>query len=70
MKGLIDKGTFEVVKREESGEGYNILGVRFLPAIKGIETDRPTYKAIFVVQGHPDKDKESLVNTASTLRQH
>lgn len=38
-------------------------------AIKGVETDRPTYNALSVVQGHADKYKELLVNTASTVRQ-
>lgn len=55
--GLIDKGTFQVVNRRESGRNANILGGKFFLAIKNIETDHPSHKARFFVQDHANCDK-------------
>lgn len=38
-------------------------------AIKDVGTDEERYKSRFVVQGHRDKDKPSLVHSSSNLRQ-
>lgn len=52
LEGLARRGVFEIVFRDEVPENSNILGGRFVLAIKNKETDEEVYKARFVVQGH------------------
>lgn len=67
--GLIDKGTYEVVFREEVPDNANILGGRFVLAIKNKDTAQELFKARFVVQGHLDKEKSVMVHNSTNLRQ-
>lgn len=53
----------------KAGENRNVLGGRFVLAIKGTETGDPIFKARFVVQGHTDAEKNLLVNSATNVRQ-
>lgn len=69
IAGLIDKGTFEVVVREEVPDGANILGGRMVLSIKNKGSDEEVFKARFVVQGHRDKEKNLLIHQSTILRQ-
>lgn len=70
MCGLFARKAFKVVRRNDIEDDANVLGGRFVLAIKNMETDEPTYKARFVVQGHNDCEKNLLVHSANTIRQH
>lgn len=67
--GLLDRGAFRIVLREEIDPQANVLGGRFVLTIKNKDTDNEIFKARFVVQGHLDKEKELLVHTSSTVSQ-
>jgi hypothetical protein len=47
----------------------NHLGGRFVITIKDIGKDREIYKARYVVQGHRDKEKTSMVHHNTTAKQ-
>ena len=64
---LIKRGTWKVVCRSEVPDDANILGGRFVLAIKNPDTDEVIYKARFVVQGHKDKDKDLLIHDSPTI---
>lgn len=57
IKGFVDKGTFKIIDRDDIEIQANILGGRFLLAVKNVETNDPTYKDRFVVQGDADRGK-------------
>ena len=69
VKGLIDRGKWKVVLKEEVPKYSNILNGRFVLTIKNANTDHEIYKARYVVQGHRDKDKDFIVHESKTLRQ-
>ena len=57
LKGLIEKGTWELVCKSEVPKNVNILGGRFVPAIKdGVMKDE-VWKARFLVRGYRGKLK-------------
>jgi hypothetical protein len=60
IQGLIDRGTWRVVAKEKVSHNANILGGRFVLAIKDEGTDKEVWKARFVVQGYRDHLKTSL----------
>jgi hypothetical protein len=65
----MDRETFEVVMREEIPAGANIIGSRFVMALKNTETVQPMWKARFVAQGHTDAERHTLLHDATSLRQ-
>jgi Reverse transcriptase (RNA-dependent DNA polymerase) len=69
MKGLLAKGVFEIVVREEIPPGSNTLGGRYVLAWKDPGTDNERWKARFVVQGHNDIMKRAIVLDTATLSQ-
>ena len=69
IEGLLERGTFKIVVREEIPNNPNILGGRFVLAVKNPSTKEEVYKARFVVQGHRDRDKAILVHASPNLRQ-
>jgi hypothetical protein len=70
IEGIVDKGTWAVTIRFDLSRGANVLSGRFVITIKDIGTERERYKARFVVQGHRDKDKTSMVHHSTTAKQH
>lgn len=46
--GMLHRGAFTIVCREEFPTDANILGGQFFLAIKNVETDKPLYKALFL----------------------
>lgn len=69
LAGLAERGTYEIVFKEDFPENANILGGRFVHAIKNLNTEEEVHKARFVVQGHTDL-KNLLVHHSTNLRQN
>jgi Reverse transcriptase (RNA-dependent DNA polymerase) len=69
MKGLLDKGVFEIVLRDDIPPGANTLSDRYVLAIKDGGTSKERYKARFVVQGHKVLEKKAIVHDASAVSQ-
>lgn len=69
LAGLAKRGVYKVVCKEDVPPGANVLGGRFVLAIKNVNTDEEVYKARFVVQGHTDIEKNILVHNSTNLRQ-
>lgn len=67
--GLIDKGTFRLVLREEAGPSRNVMPSRYVLDLKH-ENSNTRYKARFVLGSHRDRDKHSIVHNSSTLRHY
>ena len=68
LEGLIGRGTFKLVLREEIESDPNIVPSRFVLAIKHLEDGKEHLKARFVLGGHRDRDKRSIVHNANTLK--
>lgn len=71
MRGLAERGTFKIISREDLekiGKTPNVMGGRFVLAIKNVGTGKEVCKARYVVQGHTDLDKSLLVHNTTTLQ--
>lgn len=69
IEGLVEKGTWKFVLKEDIPPNANILNGRFVLAIKDKDSHKQLFKAWFVVQGHRDKDKDILIHEISTVTQ-
>ncbi|MEM6805931.1 MAG: reverse transcriptase domain-containing protein, partial [Bacteroidota bacterium] len=69
IEGLIKKGTWKVVLKEEIPDDANILTGHFVITIKDVESDTPIFKARYVIHGHKDKEKDILVHNTTNLQQ-
>eukprot|EP00173_Palmaria_palmata_P003801 Plantae.Rhodophyta-Palmaria_palmata.ctg414.p1 GENE.Plantae.Rhodophyta-Palmaria_palmata.ctg414~~Plantae.Rhodophyta-Palmaria_palmata.ctg414.p1 ORF type:complete len:240 (+),score=24.17 Plantae.Rhodophyta-Palmaria_palmata.ctg414:3659-4378(+) len=69
LRGLIQRGSFKVILREELSPGTKAMRGRFVLVIKNKDTDEEVYKARWVVQGFRDPMKQFLVHNSSNLRQ-
>ena len=67
IEGLARRGTWRVVCAEDLPEKANVMGGRFVLTIKNKDTHEEIFKARFVVQGHKDSQKFSLLHKAATL---
>lgn len=65
IQGLIDRGTWKVVLKEEVPKDANVLSGRFVLTIKNANTEEEVYKARYVVQVHRDKE----INSSSMTQQ-
>jgi Reverse transcriptase (RNA-dependent DNA polymerase) len=70
IKGLIDKGTWRIAKKQSLPKDANILHGRSLLTIKNTRTESETFKARYIVRGYRDKEKGFLVHNSSTIRQN
>jgi Reverse transcriptase (RNA-dependent DNA polymerase) len=70
MMNLIDRGTFRIAIQpdEINGRTSNILPSRFVLAIKRRDNGEEIFKARLVIGGHRDREKQSRVHTANTMR--
>lgn len=68
IKGLLDRGTFKVILREEVPPDANVLPGRFVLAIKSSIDGEVKFKARYVIGGHRDKLKHMMVHSATTLQ--
>lgn len=67
--GVLDRGAFRMVLKEEADPQANIVGGRFVLTINNKDSDKESLKARFVVQGHMDKEKDLLVHASTTVSQ-
>lgn len=68
IEGLLSRGAFKYVRREDIPHDANILGGRFVLSIKQPNTEEELYKARFIVQGHKDKEKGFIIHISKTVR--
>ena len=68
IEGLLKRGTFKLVMKEELPEKPNIVPSRFVLAIKSVDGDE-VLKARYVLGGHMDREKRSVVHNATNLKQ-
>lgn len=68
ISGLIERKTWKVVDKSSLPREPNILGSRFVLAIKDEGTKRETWKARLIVQGYSDRLKNSLVHDIPNVR--
>lgn len=68
VQGLLQRNSFAFVKQDKLPQDANILGGRFILAIKQPGTQNERYKERFVVQGHRDREKDLIVHTSRTVR--
>jgi hypothetical protein len=68
IQGLIDRGTWKVELKEDVADNANVLGGRFVLAIKDEGTEKEVWKDRFVVHGYRDHLKPSLVHDTATSR--
>ena len=68
VQGLIDRGTFEVLKKKDVPKDANIVPLRFVLALKSGLTIKPKNKARAVLGGHLDKLKELMVHITQTIQ--
>lgn len=69
MEGLAKRGAYEIVCKEDVLYDANILGRRFVLGIKNVQTENGVCKAIYVVQGHTDTEKNLLIHESTNLKQ-
>eukprot|EP00170_Pyropia_yezoensis_P002201 contig_9242_g2205 len=67
--GLLRRKVWAFVKRKDLSRGVNILGGRFVHALKHVGTPKEKGKSRYVVQGNRDKAKPFVVHNLSTQRQ-
>lgn len=70
MIGILNKGSFAVFCKEELEADANVTGGRLFPSFKNTETQEPAFKAIFVVQGQTDTEKDILDHNPRNIRQN
>ena len=69
LMGLLERGAFKLILREEAGPNPNVVPTRYVLAIKHAQTNMPPrLKARFVIGGHRDKDKNELLHDLRTVR--
>ncbi|MEM1283154.1 MAG: reverse transcriptase domain-containing protein [Chlamydiota bacterium] len=69
IEGLIRKGTWKIVLKEEVPRDANVLTSHFVITIKDVETNQPIFKARYVIHGHKDKEKDFLVHNTTNIQQ-
>lgn len=66
---MVERSTFKIVSSEEAGEKRNIVPSMYVFAIKHKESGKDVLRARFVVSGHRDREKNSLVHNSTNLKQ-
>ena len=68
VKGLFERGTFKVILKEEIPKDANVLGARFVLAIKSTIDGKIKFKARYVIGGHRDRLKAFMVHASQTIQ--
>lgn len=68
IRGLLQRGNFKVILREEVSPDANILPGRFSLAIKSTKDDQIKFKARHVFGSHRYKLKHMILHNTSTLQ--
>lgn len=66
--GLLDRGVFMVILREEFLPNGNVLPGRFVLAIKSNIDGSIKYKARYVIRGHKERMKNFILHTSTILQ--
>lgn len=70
IDGLRKRGTWNVLKKESLPVNANILGGRFILAVKNVDTNEEKAKARYVAQGFHDREKYFVAHNSIALRQY
>lgn len=65
--GIVAKGGVKPFARADLPEDANFVGNRFVLTIKEPGSNKPTYKARWVLQGHHDRYRHSIANDSPML---
>lgn len=65
---LLERGTFNVILREDVPKYGKVLPERFFLAVQSAVDGEHKYKARFVIGRHPEKLKDMMVHSTSTLQ--
>lgn len=68
VKGLLQRGTFKIILREEIPPDGNVMPGRFFLAIKSTEDGEVKFKERYVIGGHREKQKNVMVHTSRTMQ--
>lgn len=68
VKGLLDRGFFKAVKRNDVPLNANLLSTHVVLAVKDICTPNEKYKALVAAHGHKERDKDNLVHNLPSVR--
>lgn len=68
LRGLIERGTFRVVLRQEMTKGKKPLTGKMVLAIKALGEPEEKYKGRFVVRGFGDPAKQNMLHNSPNLR--
>ena len=68
IRGLLDRGTFHFILREEVPPDGNVLPGRFVLSIQSTEDVQVRFKARYVISAHRDRFKALMVHSAATLQ--
>ena len=68
IKGLLDRGVFEIVNIGDVPTGTRIFNSRFVDDIKGKDTDTPYEKSRLVIQAHNDIEKKKVLTQSPTIQ--
>lgn len=68
VNGLMERGTFRILKRMNIPKDANVIPCKFVLAIKSDVDEKLTYKARFVAGGHRDRRKDFLVHSSQTVQ--
>lgn len=63
LGGVVKRGVFKIVFREEIALNANIIGESFVLTIKNTNAEQELYKATVAVQGHSDAENTYLYTT-------
>ena len=68
LNGLLDKGVFEIVDKEDIPGGARIFNTRFVDEIKNPGTAEAFEKSRLVVQAYNDSEKELVLTQSPTIQ--
>jgi hypothetical protein len=68
VNGLLERGVFAAVNREDIPPEARIYGFRFVDEIKNKGTNKAFEKSRLVVQAYNDKDKEFILTQSPTIQ--
>ena len=69
IKGLLERGTFRIVLKEDIPKGANRLRARYVLSIKDSNTEKEVWKARYIIQGHRDLERDVLIRRSTTIQQ-
>ena len=68
IKGLLEKGVFELVNPKDVPQGNRVFNSRFVDEIKNLGTDKAFEKSRLVVQAYDDPEKDLVLTQSPTIQ--